>query len=248
MGPKPNESTAGRDPAFFLSMAWAAGMTVFLGFAQSYYLRSVTHATHYPTGMPISTTLRPLIQTHALVFSAWMLLFIAQNTLVATGRTNIHRRLGILGAVLVPAMTVLGILTAIRGAKDGWNPGGPFADSQAFMVVGFGDILVFLCFAAAGLYYRHRPAIHKRLMLLATVGGLMWPAITRMPYVAGRPALMFGLLAALVLAPAVYDRLSYSRFHPVSLWGGLLVLAGFPLRSLVGRAAAWHSFAAWLLR
>ncbi len=76
----------------------------------------------------------------------------------------------------------------------------------------------------------------------------MWPAITRMPQVAGRPALMFGLLAALVLAPAVYDRLSYSRVHPVSLWGGLLVLAAFPARLLVGHSAAWHSLAAWLLR
>jgi hypothetical protein len=104
-------------------MAFAAGMIVFLGFAPSYYLRSITHATHYPTGIPISTTLRPLIHAHALVFSAWMLLFIAQNTLVATGRTNVHRRLGIMGAVLLPVMTVLGILTAVRGAKDGWNPG-----------------------------------------------------------------------------------------------------------------------------
>ena len=248
MGPKPNERTAGRDRAFFLSMAFAAGMIVFLGFAPSYYLRSITHATHYPTGIPISTTLRPLIHMHALVFSAWMLLFIAQNTLVATGRTNVHRRLGIMGAVLLPVMMVLGILTAVRGAKDGWNPGGPYPDSHAFMVVGFGDILVFFCFAAAGLYHRQRPAIHKRLMLLATVGGLMWPAITRMPYVAGRPVLMFGLLLALVLAPAVYDRLSYSRIHPVSLWGGLLILAAFPVRVLIARTAAWHSFAAWLLR
>jgi hypothetical protein len=248
LGPKPNETPTGRDRAFFLSMACAAGMTVFLGFAQSYYLRSITHATHYPTGIPISTVLHPLIHTHALMFSAWMLLFIAQNALVATGRIHLHRRLGIMGGVLIPFITVLGFLTAVRGAKDGWNPGGPFADSQAFMVVGFGDILVFFGFAAAGLFYRQYPAIHKRLMLLATVGGLMWPAITRMPYVAGRPALMFGLLAALVLAPAVYDRLSYTRFHPVSLWGGLLVLAAFPLRGLVGRTTVWHSFAAWLLR
>ena len=157
MGPKRNEGTAGRDRAFFLSMAFAAGMIVFLGFAPSYYLRSITHATHYPTGIPISTTLRPLIHMHALVFSAWMLLFIAQNTLVATGRTNVHRRLGIMGAVLLPVMMVLGILTAVRGAKDGWNPGGPYPDSHAFMVVGFGDIFVFFCFAAAGMILSTAP-------------------------------------------------------------------------------------------
>jgi hypothetical protein len=69
-----------------------------------------------------------------------------------------------------------------------------------------------------------------------------------MPSVAARPALMFGLLLALVLAPAVYDRLSYSRIHPVSLWGGVLILAAFPVRVLVAHTAAWHSFASWLLR
>lgn len=245
---KLKDRAAARDRIFFWSMALAASMTVFLGFAPSYYLRSITHTTHYPTGLPVSTSLRPLVHMHALVFSAWMLLFMVQNTLVAAGRTRVHRRLGITGVVLVPVMITLGVMTAIRGAKDGWNPGGPYPDSLSFMVVGFADIVVFSGFALAGLYYRRRPEIHKRLMLLATVGGLMWPAITRMPYVAGRPALMFGLLAALVLAPAVYDRLSYSRFHPVSLWGGLVVLAAFPARVLVGRSEAWHSLAGWLLR
>jgi hypothetical protein len=37
-------------------------------------------------------------------------------------------------------------------------------------------------------------------MVLGTMGGLMWPAITRMPVVAGRFPLMFALLSALVLA------------------------------------------------
>ncbi len=85
-------------------------------------------------------------------------------------------------------------------------------------------------------------------MLLATVGGLTWPAITRMPYVAGRPALMFGLFAALMLASAVRDCFSSSRIHSVSLWGGLFILASFPVRVFIGRSEAWHSFAGWLIR
>lgn len=239
--------SASRDHIFFLVMACAATATVFFGFAPSYYLKSIIQTAHFPTGQPVSPSLSPLVHAHALVFSAWMLLFLTQNVLVATGRVGLHRKLGLAGAALAPVMTLLGVLTAIRGAKDGWNPGGPFRDSVSFMVVGLADIFVFSCFVAAGLYYRHRPDIHKRLMLLATLGGLMWPAITRMPFVAGRPALMFGLLASLVLATAVRDRLVYSRFHPTSLAGGILVLAAFPVRILVGRSDAWHSFAAWLI-
>jgi hypothetical protein len=182
------------------------------------------------------------------VFSAWILLFVTQSTLVAAGRTDVHRRLGVAGAVLVPVMIVLGCLTAVRGARDGWNPGGPYPDSLAFMVVGLADILVFSAFVTAGLWYRRRPEVHKRLMLLGTVGGLMWPAITRMPYVAGRPILMFALLTILVLASAVRDLLVRTRVHPVSLWGGLLILAAFPIRVAIGLTSAWHGFAAWLIR
>ncbi len=236
------------DRIFFSSMAVSVTLTVFLGFAPSYYFKSLTHATHYPTGVPISPALAPLIHVHALVFSAWILFFIAQTTLVATARIAVHRRLGIVGAVLAPVMAALGFLTAVRGGRGGWNPGGPYRDSLSFMIVGLSDILVFSCFIAAGFFYRRRPEAHKRLMLLATVGGLTWPAITRMPYIAGRPALMFGLLAALVLASAVRDYFSRSHIHPVSLWGGLLILAIFPVRVFIGRSEAWHSFAGWLIR
>ena len=138
-------------------------------------------------------------------------------------------------------------MTAVRGARDGWNPGGPYPDSLAFMVVGLADMFVFSVFVAAGLYYRRRPEAHKRLMLLATVGGLMWPAITRMPYVAGRPILMFGCLARLC-SHRPCATLLRSRVHPVSLGGGLLILAAFPIRVAIGLTPAWHSFAAWLIR
>ena len=236
------------DRKFFVGMAIAAMTTVILGFAPSYYLRPFFHVAKYPTGLPVSASLAPLVHAHAIVFSVWILLFFVQSTLIATGRADVHRRLGVAGAVLAASMIVLGLLTAVRGARDGWNPGGPYRDSLAFMIVGVVDILIFSSFVAAGLYFRRRPELHKRLMLLATVGGLMWPAITRMPFVAGRPVLMFGLLATLVLAPVGRDLLRRSRVHPVSVWGGLIVLAAFPIRVAIGRSDSWHAFAAWLIR
>ena len=85
-------------------------------------------------------------------------------------------------------------------------------------------------------------------MLLATPGGLMWPAITRMPYVAGQPILMFGLLGALVLASAVRDVWRRSPVRLISLGGGLLILAAFPIRVAIGLSVSWHALAAWLIR
>jgi hypothetical protein len=237
-----------RDRRFFVGMSIAAAATVFFGFAPTYYLKSFTHTAFYPTGLPVSPSLPALVHVHALVFSAWVLLFLVQTTLIAADRFRAHRRLGIAGAVLAPVMVVLGVMTAMKGARDGWNPGGPYPDALGFLIVGLVDVLIFAGFVAAGLYFRRRPELHKRLMLLATVGGLMWPAITRMPYVAGRPILMFALLGALVLASAVRDVWLRSPGRLVSLGGSLLILAAFPIRVAIGVSDSWHALAAWLVR
>ena len=56
------------------------------------------------------------------------------------------------------------------------------------MFVGVADTAVFASLTAAGLAWRREPNIHKQLMLLGPIGGLMWPAITRMPVIAGAAA------------------------------------------------------------
>jgi hypothetical protein len=205
-------------------------------------------ATHYPAGQPISSSIPLIVHLHAAAFSAWILLLVAQVSLVMTGRVAVHRRLGSLAVGLIPVMVITGLLTAVRGGRDGWNPGGPFPDALGFMIVGVADIAVFTGLASAGLAWRRRPDLHKRLMVLATVGGLMWPAITRMPILAGRFVPMFALLSTLVLAPAVRDFWHGSRTRWVTLLLGLGILATFPLRTVLGTSTPWRAFAAWLVQ
>ena len=168
-----------------------------------------------------------------------------------TGRVAVHRRLGIVAAVLIPIMTVTGLLTAMQGARDGWNPApppGPYQDSLSFMIVGVEDFVTFTGLVCAGLAMRRRADVHKRLMVLGTLGGLSWPAITRMPIVSGRLVPMFALRIMLVLAPAVRDFWRGSRARWVSLFVGLGILATFPLRVLIGSTPQWRAFAAWLIQ
>jgi hypothetical protein len=199
------------------------------------------------TGQPISPSLPLIVHVHALAFTAWIVLFVVQVRLVATGRTALHRRLGVAAAWFIPFMVGTGWLTALQGARDGWNPGGPFPDALGFMIAGVRDLAVFTILAVAGLAWRRRPDVHKRLMLLATLGGLLWPAITRMPVIAGRMPLMFALLIALVLAPAVRDLWLGARARWVSLYAGLGALAAFPVAVVVGNSAWWRALAAWLI-
>jgi hypothetical protein len=236
------------DNRFFVAMAFAALAVVFVGFATSYYLWPLTRATHHAAGQPISPALPRVIHAHAAAFTLWILLFVAQVTLVTSGQLALHRRLGFATAWLIPVLAALGVATAVRGARDGWNPGGPYPDALGFMIVGVADIVIFSSLAIAGIYFRRRPDLHKRLMLLATLGGLMWPAITRMPMLGGRFVPMFVLLSALVLAPALHDFLRGRRTRSLMLSLGLAILGTFPLRAFIGTSAPWHAFAAWLVR
>lgn len=148
----------------------------------------------------------------------------------------------------MPILVVTGILTAIRGARDGWSPAPVFVDALSFMSVPLGDIVVFTTLVVGALVLRQRPEIHKRLMLLGTVGGLTWPAITRIPALTGRFLPMLTLFAALVLAPAARDFWNASKLRWVTLFVGLGIIASVLVRPLIGSTAAWRAFAEWLTR
>ena len=229
------------DRAFFTGMSVAAVAVVFVGFAASYFLWPILRSTHDLAGRPIPPSSPLIVHLHAAGFSAWMLLLVAQTRLVAAGRTDIHRRLGAVAMWLLPLLVITGLMTAVRGARDGWNPGGPFVDALGFMVIPVGDIVVFTALVTAGFVLRRRRETHKRLMLLATVGGLLPPATSRMGVVG------LGVFALLVLAPAARDFWYRARARWVSLFVALGILASVPVRTLIGMSASWRAFAAWIV-
>ncbi len=203
------------------------------------------------------TTMPPFVHIHAALFLCWMLLLIAQTSLIARGSVALHRRLGALATLLIPVVLVLGYQTAIFGAQHGhpmWKapgqfvpPGFPFANSLEFLTVPLGDLVVFAGFAIAALYFRKRPELHKRLMILATVGGLMPPAVTRLPY-GSNILLTLAVLLLLIAACLAHDAYERGRLHRANVVGGLLILASVPVRLPIAKTEAWHQIAAWLTR
>ena len=102
-------ATRRRTRRFYVGMAIAITITVFAGFSRSYFLKSWY-------GTP---ELSRLLHIHGLVFTAWVLFFLSQAVLVATGRTYLHRRMGIGGAVLAALVVIVGTAVAITRAKTG---------------------------------------------------------------------------------------------------------------------------------
>lgn len=226
-----------RERLFYTGMAIAVVITVFAGFARTYYLRPYF-------GTPALT---PLLHLHGIVFTSWLMLFLAQTVLVAANRTRIHRRLGVAGAVIAVLVVLVGTATAIIRAKQGAAPpGGP--SPLAFLTIPLGDMLVFASLIGAGFYFRLRADVHKRLMLLATIAIL--PAATaRLPFAFIQqvgPLAFFGLADLFILVCLLYDLVARKRFHRATVLGGLLIVVSQPLRLMIAGTQAWLAVATWL--
>jgi hypothetical protein len=224
---------------FWLIGALFAALVVFVGFAPTFYLRSLF-------GTPQLSTLKLV---HGTVFSAWVVLFVAQSWLVATSRRDVHRMLGAFGALLLVAMCVAGYQMAIESGRSGFTPDPAKVSALSFMAVPLFDLGVFALLVLAALLLRARSDWHKRLMLVATLS-LLPPAIARValqfPPLPVLP-IAFGGTALVIVAAMALDGVTLRRLHPAMLWGGLIVILSLPGRLLIGSTQAWQDFAAWLI-
>ena len=59
------------------------------------------------------------------------------------------------------------------------------------------------------------------------------------------PPVYFGLTDLFLVPLLVWDFRTRGRPHPVTLWGGLLLIASQPLRLMLSSAGAWLAFAQW---
>ena len=140
--------TVSHDRIFYTGMALLMALTVFTGFARTFYLRA-----YIPTPtISGATVLTPLMYVHGAVFTAWVVLFLVQTALVSSRRVAVHRRLGIAGIVLAAAMVVVGLRTAITAAAKGSAP--PGLDPLAFMLVPFTDMVLFTLFVSTAFVKR----------------------------------------------------------------------------------------------
>ena len=233
--PSTSRSPATSDRRFFLAISVAIALVVFAGFAPTYYLRGYYHADPLPS----------VFAMHGAVFSAWVVLFVVQAALVSARRTDIHRKLGLLAAVLAPLMLVVGFQAAVTAARRGFStPGLP--PPLVFLAVPMFDLVVFAALVGAALWFRRNPAMHKRLMLLAMLA-VITAAIARLPGVLpyGPPA-FFGLTDLFLLAGIAWDKWTRGRVHPAYVWGGLFLVLSQPLRLVVSGTDTWMRIATWL--
>jgi len=183
----------------------------------------------------------PLMPWHVLGMGLWVVLIASQPALVAIGRTDLHRSIGVFGAVVALGVVITGTIVQLdaMALHAGLDNTGDAVITPFFRLV---TLLVFAVCVIAALVRWNRSDWHKRLMLLGTFSLLEAPLSRFYSNVLGLGD-NSGLLAAvshavLMIIFLIWDRRTLGRFHPVTLWGTILI-------TLIIFGTAPIAFSAW---
>jgi hypothetical protein len=228
--------SAGR--RFYPLIAIALVVFIVIGFSRTYYLRFLFDRP----------PLQAVLQLHALVFTAWLALFVAQTQLVAARRVDLHMKLGVAGIVLAGVVVATGVLAMfVAAATPRVNLLGQTAAQAS--IVPLVSVLQFAVLVTAGLVWRRRAVLHKRLMLLAMISVLGPPTARLIGLLALREyslLIQMSVLAVFVGCCLVHDWRKNRVVHPVFAIGGVVLVLLWPLRFAVGSSEAWQPIGEWI--
>jgi hypothetical protein len=222
------------EQVFFTALAASLLLAVLIGFGRTYYFRALLPPQ--ATVLPPS----PLVHAHAMLFSAWILLFVVQTSFVAAGRRDLHMRLGLIGLPMVLSMLVVGTLTGLNLSKRlAGLPIDPYMMMALPLIAMVGCAILFL----TALALRRTPGAHKRLMVLG-MAAMIGAAFARMPFI---PFLIgaFFLPNIYTVALIAWDLVTDRRPHRSTLLGGVVVLSATVGILFVWQNPVWLAFARW---
>lgn len=226
---------------FFVTMASAVIVTVFAGFAPTFYLRS-----SFTQDRPMSF----LLHVHGIVFSAWVTVFLVQTLLIARRSRRLHRRLGWIAAGIAATMVVLVVAAMVEQLRRvGGFPPPPLA-----LALSAFDISVFAILVGAAIYCRNRPDWHKRFMLSATIlllGAPMFRIVIH--YIGIADMAKVGIISTLLvdaffLPCLAYDLVTRRRIHPAYFVALVLIALDQIVQTSVVSWRPWISFSFLLQR
>src|SRR5215831_4627776 len=211
---------------FYLAMTFILIAIVIRGFWPSYFGLLVRGGVRRPW----------IIHLHGAIFSGWMVLLLAQVSLVAAGRVRLHRRVGHVGIAYGTLVLGMGLVASVVAPVWHVHAGEWTVDRAAgFLLVPLGDMALFGGFFGAAIAYRRRPEIHKRLILAATVA-LAFAAVGRLSFES--PVVFLLVWLSPLFAAMAVDVFTRRRVHPVSVLSVAVLVAAF-LRIFVMQSPGW---------
>ena len=111
---------------FFSAMAALILISVFVGFAPTFFLRGIVKIPSIQRGfMSIAQPLPLLVVIHGAIYTSWILLLITQTSLIAAHRVRLHRRLGLAGFGLACLVVLGGVAVSSEAIARLFPPADP---------------------------------------------------------------------------------------------------------------------------
>ncbi len=170
-----------------------------------------------------------ILYIHVAVFTSWLALVIVQTALVAVRNLRLHRRLGWLGLGFGVLMVVVGIATTLVMGKVQVQRLGP--DAGMFIYRPFEDIIFFAIAFGLAIYWRRRPDMHRRLIVLAACV-VTPPGISRIPGIHNLST-VYMITDLLVMTAILHDLVTTRHLHAVYRWGLAIGVAGQTILLLI---------------
>lgn len=214
-----------RTHQFYIGITLFLIATVVTGFWQSYFGTLLSGGVSRP----------PVMHVHGAVFTGWMTLLLLQVGLAATGRVRAHRRVGRIGIAYGVLVLVMGCIVTIAAPVMHVHAGRWTVDAAAaFLILPIGDMILWAGFFGSAIAYRHKPEIHKRLIIAATVA-LAFAAVARMNFPL---PVFFALWLAPMAAAMAFDITTLGRVHRVNVVSTVVMAIAFA-RVLMMESPAW---------
>ena len=191
------------------------------------------------------------VHVHAFLMTAWIVLFAVQAGLMAGGKPQLHRSLGVASFVLAPALLAGLVGVTIVRYHDLTEAGiGAFASNILFLQIR--SIVLFPLFYVWAIAVRRTDVeTHKRLLILATFV-LLDAAVARHTWLPGHDVMasydpVHGYWLLLLVPALVHDVLRLGRVHRAYVIGLALILPCVIATHFVWNSARWHAIAAALM-
>jgi hypothetical protein len=206
----------------------------------------------------------PILHVHAVLMASFLLLLLAQSVMMATGRTALHKQVGIAAFVLVPAMVVVGLIlapTIYHTVWDGAHHGPPQVQAlltpvipqlENILLLQVHAGILFAIFMTMALVARNaNSGFHKRMVFLATAVPI-GASIDRMWWLPNTfPASPMGTDGYILLAIAplfLWDLIRNRQVHLAYLvWAAIYLPASLVMYRLWD-TPLWHATAKAIMR
>jgi len=191
--------------------------------------------------------LSTFLEFHGALMSGWIGLLLVQTILVATGRVEWHRKLGVAGIGYAAVIVPIGCFATLAAAQREVRAHSAFLSGQ-LNVLGLElmQMFLFACLVSAALFLRYRTDVHKRLMIIATLC-ILPNAIVRLSLQTNVDLLHtnLGILSVwtiLVLSIVAFDSLRQGRVHPAFAWAAPIAIGLLFLAWWGSRTGIWDRF------